>query len=258
MSRKPSVLLTLMERDDGLARALGGEISRLGADVQAHFWNDRPDAQVLAQVMQEVCSPDLGAWVIAGAKASFTPQTMAALSLCAIAARHARVQRDKPDLPIIFSPSGVESLALPTPLKGAQVVLCGLGAKVIAAAHTSRRAAPAPYRLNVMALHGLGLWIETGPARDPWQGVLLGTRGCSPGHHGVGQAGVIPQRCTLRFPVSGMKLQAASGEFTASGCDNTLTPAESYFVRLDGLPEALIFGPFPKEDETDLYVLDLC
>lgn len=258
MSNKPSVLLTLLEHDDGLARTLGGEIARLGANVQAHFWNDRPDAQVLAQIMREICSPDLGAWVIAGARPSFTPQTMAALSLCAIAARHARVQQDKADLPVIFSPSGVEQLSLPTPLSHAKVVVRGLGARVIAAVHTKRTADPAPYRLNVLALHGLGLWIEAGPARDPWQGALLGARGCSPDHHCVGQAGVIPPRCTLRYPVCGMQLQAASGEFTAFGCDNTLTPAESYFVRLDGLPEALIFGPFPKDDSSDLYVLDLC
>ncbi len=258
MSRKPSVLLTLLDRDEPLARSLGGEISRLGADVQAHFWNDRPDAQVLSQVMQEVCSPGLGAWVVAGSRASFTPQAMAALSLCVIAARHARLQLDRPDLPVVFSPSGVEKLDLPTPLAGAQVVLRGLGAKVIAAAHTSRRSAPAPYRLNVLALHGLGLWLEAGPAGDPWEGALMGTRGCSPDHHGVGQAGVIPQRCTLRHPVRGMKLQASSGEFTAWGTGNTLTAAESYFVRLDGLPEALLFGPFPGDDAPDLYVLDLC
>ncbi|MDO5538433.1 MAG: hypothetical protein Q4F72_13020 [Desulfovibrionaceae bacterium] len=258
MAKLPSVLLTLLERDEALARQLGNEISRLGADCQGHFWNDRPDAQVLSQLFKELCKPDLGAWVVAGGAASFTKETLSAMSLAMLAARHSRAQLGLSDLPLLISPSGSEAPSLPTPLEGAQIVVRGLGAKTVAALHTARALPELPYRLNVMALHGLGLWVEVGPSGEPWEGALLGTRGCSPDTHGVGQAGIIPQRCTLRYPVSGMKLNAESGEFTAWGTGNKLTVAESYFARLDGLPEALIFGPFPGEDDPELYVLDLC
>ncbi len=258
MSRKISVLLTLLERNEPLARQLGEEISRLGADVQAHFWNDRPDAQVLAQMVKELCSPDLNAWVIAGSMNSFSTETMSALSLLAIAARNAREQTDAAELAVVISPSGVASLRLPKPLANAKVVSTGLGGRVIAAAATAKPYDPLPYRLNFLPLHGLGMWLEAGPTRDPWDGVLLGTRGCSPDAHGVGQSGIIPLRCTLKYPVTGMKIEASSGTFTAWGIANILTPAESYFTRLDGLPETIMFGPFPKGDDPDLYVLDLC
>ena len=51
MSRRPSLLLTLLEENEPLARSLGGEISRLGADCQAHFLTGIPDAQALAPLL---------------------------------------------------------------------------------------------------------------------------------------------------------------------------------------------------------------
>ena len=56
----------------------------------------------------------------------------------------------------------------------------------------------------------------------------------------------------------GLKLTANEREFTAWGTGNRLTPADSYFVRLDGLPDALVFGPLPDGDAADLFVLPLC
>ena len=258
MSRKPSVLLTLLEPNEALARQLGSGISRLGADCSAHFWNDRPDAQVLAQLFKEVVRPDLNAWVICGSPQSFTPSALSALSLTALASQHLSLEEDRPELPIIISPSQGTLPPLPTPLANASIVTHGLEAKTIALCHTAKKAAPRPYRLNVLPLHGLGVWLECGPKDEPWQGVLCGVSGAEPDAHGVGQAGIIPQRSTLHYPVKGMKLQVRSHEFTAWGTQNTLSTADSYFIRLSALPEAVVLGPFPSEDEPELYVLDLC
>ncbi len=252
------MLLTLLEPNEALARQLGAGISRLGADCAAHFWNDKPDAQVLAQLFKEVVRPDLSAWVIVGNPQSFTKPTMAAISLAALAGQHASLAEDRAELPIIISPSQGTIAHLPTPLADASVVTHGLEAKTIALCHTAKKPAPRPYRLNVLPLHGLGVWLECGPSGDPWQGVLCGVSGAEPDAHGVGQAGIIPQHSTLHYPVRGMKLEVRSHEFTAWGTQNTLTAADSYFIRLSALPEAVVLGPFPSEDSAELYVLDLC
>ena len=158
----------------------------------------------------------------------------------------------------LLAPSGGDLPPLPTPLADADIVTRGIGAKVIARLHAPGALPSLPYRLAVHARPGLGLWLECGPAQEPWEGVLLGACGCSPDAHGVGQAGVIPQRCTLHHPVRGMRLTAGEREFTAWGTGNRLSPADSYYVRLDDLPDALVFGPLPGDDSAELFVLDLC
>lgn len=259
MSRRPSLLLTLLEENEPLARSLGAEISRLGADCQAHFLTGIPDAQALAPLLAEVCRPDCGAWLIAGNASSFARKDiLRGLALTALGAQQSRRQEAGRPLPILLAPSGGELPPLPLPLADADVVSKNIGARAIARLHTPGTPAAPPYRLAVHARPGLGLWLECGPAQDPWEGVLLGACGCAPDAHGVGQAGIIPQRCTLHHPLRGLKLTANEREFTAWGTGNRLTPADSYFVRLDGLPDALVFGPLPDGDAADLFVLPLC
>lgn len=259
MRKRPSAFLTLLEPNDGLARSLGEEISRLGADCQACFLTDARHMQALAPLVADVCRPDCGAWVIAGNAQSLAQKDMLrAISLAALAAAHARQQEGGRRLPILLAPSGGDLPPLPTPLADADIVTRGIGAKVIARLHAPGALPSLPYRLAVHARPGLGLWLECGPAQEPWEGVLLGACGCSPDAHGVGQAGVIPQRCTLHHPVRGMRLTAGEREFTAWGTGNRLSPADSYYVRLDDLPDALVFGPLPGDDSAELFVLDLC
>lgn len=259
MSKRPAVLLTLLEENPAPARALGEELSRLGADCRAHFWTRAQDAQALAPLLADVCLPDYGAWLIAGDAAAFArPDALRGLALAALAARAARRQAGGGALPILLAPSGGELPPLPTPLRDADIVTRGIGAKTIARLFAPGAAVAPPYRLMVHARPGLGLWLECGPADEPWEGVMLGAAGCAPDAHGVGPAGVIPQRCTLHHPLRGLRLTAGEREFTAWGTGNRLSPAESYFVRLDGLPDALAFGPLSDEATAELFVLSLC
>lgn len=259
MSKRPAVLLTLLEENPALARTLGEELSRLGADCRAHFWTHAQDVQALVPLLAEVCQPDYGAWLIAGdASALARPDMLRGLALAALAAAAARQQAGDAALSILLAPSGGDLPPLPTPLQGADIVTRAIGAKTIARLFAPGAAVAPPYRLAVHARPGLGLWLECGPVDEPWEGVLLGACGCAPDAHGVGPAGVIPQRCTLHHPLRGLRLTAGEREFTAWGTGNRLSPAESYFVRLDGLPDALTFGPLPGEDAAELFVLSLC
>lgn len=259
MRKRPSALLTLLEPNEALARSLGEEISRLGADCRAHFLTDTQHAQALAPLVAEVCRPDCGAWLIVGDVQHLARKdVLRGLSLAALTAAHARQQEGGRPLPILLAPSGGDLPPLPTPLADADIVTRGIGAKVIARLHAPGSGPVLPYRLAVHALPGSGLWLECGPAREPWEGVLLGACGCSPDAHGVGQAGIIPQRSTLHHPVRGLRLTAGEREFDAWGTGNRLSPADSYYVRLNGLPDALVFGPLPGEDSAELFVLNLC
>lgn len=259
MSKKPHILLTLLEEDPGLARTLAAEFTRLGADCSAHFWFGTTDALALSSLIPEVCNPGLSAWVIAGTAASLAQKDIRqGLSLAALAAQAARRKSQAGALPVVLSPSSALSGDLPTPLACADIVSRGLGARTIARIHGRNTLPACDYRLDVHALPGLGLWLEVGPAQEQWDGVLLGAAPCEPDAHGVGQAGMIPERCTLHHPSRGLKLALGEKEFTAWGTENILSAADSYFVRLTGLPETLVFGAFPKEDDADLYVLNLC
>lgn len=259
--KSASVLLTILEANDALARAIGEEISRLGADCQAHFWQNEPERQAFAPVIRELEQARYGVWLIAGTAASWQRKSVRqGLALTALGACQSRQQQGLAPLSILLSCNGGELTAsdLPAPLAGAELASRGLGARAVARLHAPQPARHLPCRLHVHALPGLGLWLECGPSAAPWQGALLGACGAAPDAHGVGQAGSIPSRSTLHSPVRGMRLEAGERDFTAWGVMNQLSPAESYYVRLDGLPDALVFGPFPQDDTPELHILSLC
>ena len=256
MAGKKRVLLSLLEENEGLARLLGQELVRSGLDVQAHFWDAAPDAMAWGGVARELASCQ--AWVIAGT--DFSGRDLrASLALAALS-----VQAELGSgFPILLSPSGAapDMDALPTPLRDAEAVKTGLGAKAAVRANTFRPV-QAPYRLKPHALGRLGLWFETGPADGFWQGAFFasGTAGANTGAptaHGVGIAGSIPEKCTLHYPVQGMKLSIRGVECEGWGVKNELNAGTSYYVRVPACPDVLCFGPFPDTDEAELYTVAL-
>ena len=126
-------------------------------------------AGAIPELAQSAC----GCWVIVGQAARFAEaDTRKGLALLALAAQASHGH----GFPILLSPSGgkLDVAALPTPLKGAEVVSSGLGVKAVAKANAPRKAENGEYRLNVHPLPGLGLWLELGPGADPWSGAMAG------------------------------------------------------------------------------------
>ncbi len=258
MIKNPAVLLTALEPNERLLTQVANSFLSLRVGCAAAYLTDEPSTQLLDELFTAVDRPDIGAWVILGEPKSFTKPILSALSLTALASRHLRAERNLPELPIILSPSSGTLPPLPNALADASVVTASLAAKTIAMIHTAKKIPQSPYRLDVLPLNEFGLWLEVGPGRDPWEGVLLGVAGAEPDAHGVGPSGAVPQRSTLKYPVKGMKLSVHDTDFTAWGTQNTLTPADSYFVRLTALPAAIVFGPYPADDNPELFVLNLC
>ncbi len=249
----------MLEKNEGLARMIFEEMGRYGLDPSGHFWEDDVHGLAWAGPLKEISSGNCAAWVIVGQADRFEkPEIRQGLALLALGAQGSH----RHDFPILISPSGgnLDLQSLPTPLLGCNVVQKSLGVKVVAAVNAKGSGFSPEYRLDVHPLPGLGLWFETGPARDPWKGAFFGCSAAeevSPDAHGVGQAGTIPQKSTLHYPVKGMKMELKGREFSAWGVKNELSPAESYYVRVNGIPEALVFGPFPDADDAEVLTVSL-
>lgn len=253
---KKSVWITMLDKDEGLARLIFQEMARYGLEPGGHFWEDDLPHMAWSGPIPELAKESCGCWAIVGQAGRFLDKaTRQGLSYLALAVQAAHGH----GFPILLSASGgkVDPLSLPTPLRGAEAVATGLGVKAVAKANAIRMNDPGEYRLNVHPLPGLGFWLEVGPGRDPWQGAFLGSAPTAPDAHGVGQAGTIPQTSTLHYPVKGMKLAMDSTEYEAWGVKNELTAAESYFVRLPDAPESIVFGPFPEDDAADVFTVTL-
>ncbi|MDD6088898.1 MAG: hypothetical protein PUB69_06275 [Desulfovibrionaceae bacterium] len=255
---KPHLFLTLLEENGGLAQSLASECARFGLTVRAHFWEKKADCASLAPVLQEMADPSCSAWLIAGTAASFHDDGIRkGLSMAALASFGSRGMQ----FPIILLPASSDPLNMPSPFAKSDIVLSSIGAKVTARLHARQKptAEENSYRFAVHALPGLGLWLEIGPSTAPWEGVFLGTAGtgAAPDAHGVGPKGCIPQKSTLHYPVKGMKIESGSRQYEAWGVQNELNPANSYFVRLQAIPDALIFGSFPKEDSAEVFSISL-
>ena len=252
---KKRVLLSLLEENESLARQLGQELAKAGLEVQAHFWNADLDRMAWGQAAKELGSAS--AWVIAGQDFS-GKDLRVGLALTALAAQAEHGN----GFPVLISPGcALEAADLPDPLKGADIVKAGLGVKTAVQANTMKPLAP-DYRLKPLPLNELGLWFEISPARDPWAGGFFACGSATrdkalPNAHGVGRAGAIPERCTLRYPVEGMKLELRGLTCEGWGVKNELTPADAYYVRVGACPEILAFGAFPDTDEAEVYTVSL-
>ncbi|WPL16625.1 hypothetical protein Thiowin_01592 [Thiorhodovibrio winogradskyi] len=256
---KKRVWLSLLENNEDLGRLLADELRRYGLDAQGHVWEDDLAQFAWAGAIPDLTRADCALWIIAGAATRFDdPVTRKGLALLALAAQVAH----GPDFPILLSPSAakVDPLSLPTPLRSAECVQSGLGAKAAVRANAKAASPVADYRLAVHPMPGLGLWFEVGPARDPWQGAILGCQGgkdARPDAQGVGLAGSVPNRSTLKYPVRDMRIQMQDREYLTWGAKNAISPAESLFVRVTETPDNLIFGAFPEDDAAEVFSVTL-
>jgi len=57
--------------------------------------------------------------------------------------------------------------------------------------------------------------------------------------------------------LKGLKLSLGEKEYSAWAAQNELTPETSYFVKIQGAPESLLFGPYSTQEEAELYVLKI-
>jgi hypothetical protein len=255
------VWISAVEVPEKNIRHLMGRLKRYGIQAGGHLWVDD-----LAKYAWKAAEEPLGdaatsAWVIAASAAALArPETHYGLSLLAV-----RLQaRRGSGFPIFILalPDGTPAAGrLGTPLAGASIFPLdapGVEAKLLARIHAAVKPAPVEYHLDVYGHEQAGQWFEASPASGAWPGVILGAAGAVIDMHAVGPRGKLPQKAVLEHPLKGLRLNSVNREFQAWAAMNTLSPAESYFVRIQGRPEALVFGPYAAGEQAELFVVRLC
>ncbi|WP_321405205.1 hypothetical protein [Maridesulfovibrio sp.] len=253
-----SIFISILEKDEAKGKGLFQTVTRYGLGVNGHFWSDNLEKMEWAGPIGEMDKPEVGVWLIKGGKSSYeNPEIRFGLGLLA-AAVQARRGHGFPIL-CICDDGELDPATLPTMLRGAEVVDgAKLGAKLAAKANMPIKKVESEYRFDLYPLPSLGLWIEVGPAPGhEWKGALLGVSNGDIGAHGVGPAGQLPEKCVLNYPMKGLKMEMSGKDFIGWAVKNELGENESYFVKVTGTPDAMIFGEFPEGDDAEFYSLQL-
>jgi hypothetical protein len=255
------IWITALEKDEQSVQRLMASMKQYGLGADGHFWVDDLARMAWDGALETLSAKDTALWIILGPADQYKcPSLCQGLSMLALSIQHRRGI----GFPILLlSTKGeIDVASLPTPLKGADILPfapAAVGPKIVALANKPVPAIAPGYRLNIHPIHGIGLWFEVGPPADgiPWPGAMFGVHGAEIDFHGVGPADGIPERTVLEYALKGIKIQLGEDEFTAWAVQNRLDGGASYYVRIQGTPDRIIFGPFAAEDEAEVHTITL-
>jgi hypothetical protein len=243
-----------------------GALAKAGLTVSGAKWVDELEKVAWSDLAVQLLDPKAAdLWVLAGRKADLAaPRTRYGLSL---AAATLGAQREAP-LPgfvvgVDFAPAPADLPPLLTGFKCVPGTDAGWPAKVVAGAYAKPRKSAEEWRLDVIAHALIGQWFEVGPAAGAWAGAIFGVSGGLGGgevkitQHAVGPKGELPERTVVEYAQRGIKAELSGTGFTAWAVQNRIGPDESYFVKVEGHPERIVFGPAPQEDAPEVVVLAL-
>lgn len=256
---KKQIWLTSLTSDRGLPSAVSAKLGPYGFDLAGSIWNDDIDQMGWQESRDLLVNPAIAAWlVVATADDLAKPTVRYGLSLLALS-----VAAVRPGLPLFIiccgGPAPVPA-ALPSPLARAVLLTFedpALCAKVVAKTSVPPIVRPADYRITITGDPQVGQWFEVGSATGDWQGAIFGVCGAEINFQAVGPAGTLPKDTVLNYPVQGIQLSLGERDYIAWGLQNPLPRGTSLLVRVKGMPESIVFGPFPENDEPELYTLRL-
>ncbi len=252
------IWITALDKDKQPVEQLLSTARKYGLSADGHFFEDQLEKMAWAGASEKLSDPGISLWIIAGSAASLTKSVRYGLTLTLLAA-----QRSRPDLSTLWidTAGGLEQTDLPGVFADTQLLPIShtsLGAKLAAMANMPAKNEKSLFRLCVHANPGIGVWFEIGPGNGmQWSGVVLGTSGGEIKCHGVGDRGKLPEKCVLEYPLKGMEIEAGDERYISWGIKNVLSHEDSYYVKVDGTVQSLIFGELPSGSEADLHVLNI-
>ena len=255
------VWLTALSRDEQGVQQLMKGLMEYGLDVDGSFYEDDLEKMAWMASRDAIVSSDVAAWVLYIKGDSLEKESvrygLSLLALNVIAVRG----HGFPVLALLDA-AEVDPETLPTPLAGMELLDANnpaAMAKVVAAAHRPEGpdVAGLEYRIDVYGNPQVGQWFEVGPSSGKWNGAVFGISDGDILFHAVGPRGRLPERSVLNYPVQGMDIRLGELNFAAWGLQNELTGNDSYFVKVEGFPGAIVFGPYPSQDETELFKIRL-
>jgi hypothetical protein len=252
--------LTSLSSSEDPPKQFAGQMRKYGFDVKGHFWRDDLQKAAWVGAREELIDSNTLLWaIIANHEELLAPDTLYGLSLLTISVQAQRGLH----FPIVILATQddlIPSDQLSTPLKGSDVIRfsdAGLGAKIVAKAHTPPKALTSEYALDVIANEQIGQWFEVRPTQSTWPGVMFGVAGAKILFHAVGPKCQLPSKTVLNYPMEGLKLEMGEKEYVAWATQNELNAETSYYVKVEGFPESILFGPYSTEESADVFTLKL-
>lgn len=256
-----TVWITALKEDQPRVAAVTAVLKRYGLQCKGHFWADQPDKLAWRIALDAMLEARADAWlVLVDGDEVKKPSVRYGLSLMASALRGARGG----NFPILTLWNSVPPEEAPLPVLMAQAErLLESGAswpaKIVAKANVPGKAAPAEFRLDVLGNERLGQWFEIGPVAGAWPGVVFGVQGggAEIQFQAVGPKTMLPEKTTLEFAQEGMKIEVGGNEYTAWALRNQVDDNTSYFVKVKGCPDSILFMPYAEEADAEATILRL-
>lgn len=154
----------------------------------------------------------------------------------------------------------MSSESLSTPLRGSDCLSltdASFGAKLVAQVHSPVKEIASEYRVDAYGNPQIGQWFEVGPSEKPWPGCMFGVEGAKITFHAVGPKGRLPSQSTLNYPVKDMEVTLGDKKYVVWAVQNGLEDKDSYFLKVEGFPDSVIFGPYSSEEEAEVYAMQL-
>ncbi len=254
------IWMTSLDSSKEKVQKLMVQMKTYGLEVDGHFWTDDLKKMAWTGVRDELIDSKSALWLIMGSDEQLhTPSNLYGLSLLGITLQAKRGL----GFPIVILQTQGDPIVsdkFPTIFQGADVLLESnptLGAKLVAKVHAPLKKVQSEYRMDIYGNEQIGQWIEVGPKDASWKGAMFGVTGAEIVFHAVGPKGELPRTSELNYPVKGMKLNLGEKEYQAWAVQNELDADSSYFVKVDGFPETVIFSSYSSEEEAEVYVVKL-
>lgn len=257
---KKKIWLTSLDTVAPDVQGIMASLKKYGLDVDGHFWEDNLEKMAWSSPRRDLLNTDINMWLIYGNADSFAqPSILYGVSLLCLSVQATRGTNFP--LAILQKGSGViDPDSLPRHFGECAVYQetgGAWGAKIVAALHKTSPQRFPPYRLDVYGIPQVGQWIEVGPRDSIWEGAIFATSEKTISMHAVGPAGQLPEKSTLHYPQKGLKIKLGEKEFDAWAVQNKLDEKTSYYIKLDGHPEKIMFCPYSQEDEAEAFIIDL-
>jgi len=254
-----TVWLTSLGRDENKVQKTMKTLKTYAIDANGHFWIDDLKKMAWLGARAELIKDDTALWLILSSDKDLASDSVRyGLSMLALSVQAVRGH----GFPIVFLHDGqIPSIdRLPAPFQGAEILAIdntAIGAKLVARANMPFEKISAEYRLDIYAIPQLGQWFEVGPFDSDWRGAMFGVCGGEIDAHGVGPAGKLPEKAVLEYPMQGLKLTLGEREYVAWAVQNRLDAGSSYYVRIKGEPQSVLFGTLAEGDDAEAYVLNI-
>lgn len=251
-----TVWISALSKNQPRVAAVSEHLKRYGLQCKGHFWTDEADKLAWRVALDSLREARADLWLVLADNVEMAKPTVRyGLTLLCSALQAANV-------PVAMLWDVPSTIALPPLLQTATAIeeaSPSWAAKIVAKANLAAKALRHDYRFEVAGDERLGQWFEIGPRNGSWDGVVFGVTGAAVeiDFQAVGPLGGLPEKTVIEFAQQGLKLQVGAREFNAWAVRNTIDSGSSYYARVKGCPEAILFMPYADESESDATVLQL-